>query len=128
MPQILKELDPHSTYISASKVEESMQDLRGSFSGIGIQFTLYKDTVRVVKVVKGGPSESVGIQAGDRIVKIDEKVYVGDSVTNDGTMSRLKGPKGSVVRLGIKRAGEPKLIGFSITRGEVPVKLWMLPI
>lgn len=122
MPQILKELDPHSTYISASKVEESMQDLKGSFSGIGIQFTLYKDTVRVVKVVKGGPSESVGIQAGDRIVKIDEKVYVGDSVTNDGTMSRLKGPKGSVVRLGIKRAGEPKLIGFSITRGEVPVK------
>lgn len=122
MPQILKELDPHSTYISASKVEESMQDLKGSFSGIGIQFTLYKDTVRVVKVVKGGPSESVGIQAGDRIVKIDEKVYVGDSVTNDGTMSRLKGPKGSVVRLGIKRAGKPKLIGFSITRGEVPVK------
>lgn len=122
MPQILKELDPHSTYISASKVEESMQDLKGSFSGIGIQFTLYKDTVRVVKVVKGGPSESVGIQAGDRIVKIDEKVYVGNSVTNDGTMSRLKGPKGSVVRLGIKRAGEPKLIGFSITRGEVPVK------
>ena len=122
MPQILKELDPHSTYISASKVEESMQDLKGSFSGIGIQFTLYKDTVRVVKVVKGGPSESIGIQAGDRIVKIDEKVYVGDSVTNDGTMSRLKGPKGSVVRLGIKRAGEPKLIGFSITRGEVPVK------
>ena len=122
MPQILKELDPHSTYISASKVEESMQDLKGSFSGIGIQFTLYKDTVRVVKVVKGGPSESVGIQAGDRIVKIDEKVYVGDSVTNDGTMSRLKGPKGSFVRLGIKRAGKPKLIGFSITRGEVPVK------
>lgn len=122
MPQILKELDPHSTYISASKVEESMQDLKGSFSGIGIQFTLYKDTVRVVKVVKGGPSESVGIQAGDRIVKIDEKVYVGDSVTNDGTMSRLKGSKGSVVRLGIKRAGKPKLIGFSITRGEVPVK------
>ena len=122
MPQILKELDPHSTYISASKVEESMQDLKGSFSGIGIQFTLYKDTVRVVKVVKGGPSESVGIQAGDRIVKIDEKVYVGDSVTNDGTMSRLKGPKGSVVRLGIKRAGKSKLIGFSITRGEVPVK------
>ena len=79
MPQILKELDPHSTYISAAKVEESMQDLKGSFSGIGIQFTLYKDTIRVVKVVKGGPSESVGIQAGDRIINIDGKAYVGDT-------------------------------------------------
>lgn len=122
LPQILKELDPHSTYISASKVEESMQDLKGSFSGIGVQFTLYKDTIRVVKVVKGGPSESVGIQAGDRIIKIDNKAYVGDSITNDGTMSRLKGPKGTVVRLAIKRAGKPQLLSYSITRGDVPVK------
>ena len=122
MPQILKELDPHSTYISASKVEESMQDLKGSFSGIGVQFTLYKDTIRVVKVVKGGPSESVGIQAGDRIINIDGKPYVGDTISNDGTMKRLKGPKGSVARLGIKRAGQKKLLSFSITRGDVPVK------
>lgn len=122
MPQILKELDPHSTYISAAKVEESMQDLKGSFSGIGVQFTLYKDTIRVVKVVKGGPSESVGIQAGDRIINIDGKPYVGDTISNDGTMKRLKGPKGSVARLGIKRAGQKKLLSFSITRGDVPIK------
>lgn len=122
MPQILKELDPHSTYISATKVEESMQDLKGSFSGIGVQFTLYKDTIRVVKVVKGGPSESVGIQAGDRIINIDGKPYVGDTISNDGTMKRLKGPKGSIARLGIKRAGQKKLLSFSITRGDVPVK------
>lgn len=122
MPQILKELDPHSTYISAAKVEESMQDLKGSFSGIGVQFTLYKDTIRVVKVVKGGPSESVGIQAGDRIINIDGKPYVGDTISNDGTMKRLKGPKGSIARLGIKRAGQKKLLSFSITRGDVPVK------
>lgn len=122
MPQILKELDPHSTYISATKVEESMQDLKGSFSGIGVQFTLYKDTIRVVKVVKGGPSESVGIQAGDRIVNIDGKPYVGDTISNDGTMARLKGPKGSVAKLGIKRAGQKQLLTFSITRGDVPIK------
>lgn len=122
MPQILKELDPHSTYISAAKVEESMQDLKGSFSGIGVQFTLYKDTIRVVKVVKGSPSESVGIQAGDRIINIDGKPYVGDTISNDGTMKRLKGPKGSIARLGIKRAGQKKLLSFSITRGDVPVK------
>lgn len=122
MPQILKELDPHSTYISAAKVEESMQDLKGSFSGIGVQFTLYKDTIRVVKVVKGGSSESVGIQAGDRIINIDGKPYVGDTISNDGTMKRLKGPKGSIARLGIKRAGQKKLLSFSITRGDVPVK------
>ena len=99
-----------------------MQDLKGSFSGIGVQFTLYKDTIRVVKVVKGGPSESVGIQAGDRIINIDGKPYVGDTISNDGTMKRLKGPKGSIARLGIKRAGQKKLLSFSITRGDVPVK------
>lgn len=122
MPQILKELDPHSTYITAAEVEESMQDLKGSFSGIGVQFTIYKDTIRIVRVVKGGPSESVGLQAGDRIVTINGSTYVGDSINNAGAMKRLKGPKGSEARLGIKRAGKPKLLSFSITRGDVPVK------
>lgn len=75
-----------------------------------------------MKVVKGGPSESVGIQAGDRIINIDGKPYVGDTISNDGTMKRLKGPKGSIARLGIKRAGQKKLLSFSITRGDVPVK------
>ncbi len=122
LPQILKELDPHSTYISAAKVEESMQDLKGSFSGIGVQFTIYRDTIRIVKVVKGGPSESVGLQAGDRIVQIDGKAYVGDTINNDGAMSRLKGAKGSVARLGIKRAGRSSLLSFSVKRGDVPVR------
>lgn len=122
LPQILKELDPHSTYISASKVEESMQDLKGRFSGIGVQFTIYKDTIRVVKVVKGGPSESVGIVAGDRIISVDGKNYVGDTITNDGVMKRLKGTKGSVAHLGVKRIGQPKVLTFNVTRGDVPVK------
>lgn len=122
LPQILKELDPHSTYISAAEIEESMKDLKGSFSGIGVQFTIFQDTIRVVKVVKGGPSESVGLQAGDRIVSINGVTYVGDTITNDGAMKRLKGPKGTEAKLGIKRAGKKHLLRYNITRGDVPVK------
>lgn len=122
LPQILKELDPHSTYISAAEVEESMKDLKGSFSGIGVQFTIFQDTIRVVKVVKGGPSESVGLQAGDRIVSINGTTYVGDTITNDGAMKRLKGPKGTEAKLGIKRVGKKQLLRYNITRGDVPVK------
>ena len=122
MPQILKELDPHSTYIPASKAEESMQDLKGSFSGIGVQFTIFKDTIRVVKVVKGGPSESAGILAGDRIVNIDGKTYVGDTISSDGVMRKLKGEKGSIAKLGIKRSRQSRLLSFNIVRGDVPIK------
>lgn len=122
MPQILKELDPHSTYISADKVEESMQDLKGSFSGIGVQFTLFRDTIRVVRVIKGGPSESAGLQAGDRIVKVNGENYVGDTINNEGTLKRLKGPKGTQAHLEVVRAGQPKRLTFDITRGDVPVK------
>lgn len=121
LPQILKELDPHSVYISASEVEESMQGLKGSFSGIGIQFTIYRDTIRVVKVVKGGPSENVGIQAGDRIVTVNGEKYTGDSINNEGAMKRLKGPKGTVAKLEVKRAGNSKPITFNITRDDVPI-------
>lgn len=120
LPQILKELDPHSTYTGAKDVDEQMQELRGSFSGIGVQFTIYKDTVRIVRVIPGGPSESAGLQAGDRIVSVDGKAYVGKDVTNDETMKRLKGPAETEVKLGIMRAGG-KLRSFTITRGDVPV-------
>lgn len=122
MPEILKQLDPHSTYISAKDVETSMQDLKGSFSGIGVQFTVYKDTVRVIKVVKGGPSEGVGLRAGDRIVNIDGKAYVGDTITADATRNRLKGQKGSQVRLGVLRPGQKQMLSYVVTRGDVPVK------
>lgn len=122
MPKILRELDPHSTYISAKNVAESMQDLKGSFSGIGVQFTLYEDTVRIVRVLEGGPSQRVGLRAGDRIVQVDGKPYVGKVVNNEETMKRLKGEAGSTVKLGVKRNGEKRLLDFSITRGDVPVK------
>ena len=121
LPKILKELDPHSTYISASDVENSMQDLRGSFSGIGVQFTIYKDTVRIIRVIKGGPSEKAGLQAGDRIVTVDGEHYTGEKVNNEETMKLLKGEKGTTVKLGIARHGKKKPLDFSIVRGEVPV-------
>lgn len=122
LPQILKELDPHSTYISADEVEASMQDLKGSFSGIGVQFTIYDDTVRIVKVIEGGPSERVGLRAGDRIVAVDGKPFVGKSVNNDETMKCLKGPADTQVKLVVKRTGEKHNLDFKITRGDVPVK------
>ena len=122
LPQILKELDPHSVYISKESVEASMQDLKGSFSGVGIQFYTYKDTVCVVQVIPGGPSESAGLQAGDRIVRIDDEEYVGDAVVDAETKKRLKGETGSTVKLGIVRPGEEKELTFSIIRGAVPVK------
>lgn len=122
LPQILKELDPHSAYIPAKDAEASMQDLKGSFSGIGVEFTVYKDTARIVRVLPGGPSESVGLQAGDRIVIIDGKKYVGKDVDAEGTRKRLTGDAGTTVRLGVVRAGSAGIKNYSVVRGDVPLK------
>ena len=120
MPQILAELDPHSTYIPAQNLEEVNSELEGSFSGIGIQFTIQNDTIHVNAVIQGGPSEKVGLMAGDRIVTVDDSLFVGKKVTNERAMRTLKGPKGSQVKLGIKRMGEKDLLNFNITRGDIP--------
>ena len=122
IPKVLAELDPHSVYIPVQKVEESNQELRGSFSGIGIQFMIQSDTIYVSDVISGGPAEKVGLMAGDRIVTIDDSLYVGKKINNDGAMKRLKGPKGSEVQLGVKRMGEKELLPFTIVRGNIPVK------
>lgn len=122
MPAILAKLDPHSVYIPASEAKSSMEDLQGSFSGVGIQFMIYKDTVRVVKVIAGGPSEHVGVRAGDRIVAIDGKSYTGKVATNDETLRRLKGASGTNVSITVVRSGEAQPLNFSITRGDVPVQ------
>lgn len=121
MPEILKLLDPHSSYIRAKDVENTMTELRGSFSGIGVQFTIYKDTVRIIRVIKGGPSESVGLRSGDRIIKIDNKPYIGSIVNNEETIKRLKGPLNSHVKLEVVRIGNSQPLNFEITRGDVPV-------
>lgn len=122
IPKVLGELDPHSVYIPAKDAEESNQELRGSFSGIGIQFMIQSDTIYVSNIIHGGPAEKVGLMAGDRIVTIDDSLYVGKKISNDGAMKKLKGPKGSEVRLGIKRNGENELLQYTIVRGNIPVK------
>ena len=120
MPQILAELDPHSTYIPAQKLEAVNSELEGSFSGIGIQFTIQEDTIHVNSVIQGGPSEKVGLMAGDRIVMVNDSLFVGKGLTNEKAMRNLKGPKGTQVKLGVKRATEKELLDFTITRGDIP--------
>lgn len=122
MPKILNELDPHSTYISAKDVESSLQELKGSFQGIGVQFSIQADTVCILKIIESGPAQKVGLHAGDRIVYVDDSLFVGKVVTNDETMKRLKGKAGTEVKLRIKRKGEPNLLDFTIQRGSVPVR------
>lgn len=120
MPQILAELDPHSTYIPAQDFDDVNSELEGSFSGIGIQFTIQDDTIHVNSVIQGGPSEKVGIMAGDRIVSVNDSAFVGKKVTNEKAMHTLKGPKGSKVKIGIKRPTDKEILNFNITRGDIP--------
>ena len=122
MPQILAELDPHSVYITARDGEIANDDLRGSFSGIGIEFTIRQDTIRVQNVIGNGPAERAGVLAGDKIVEVDDSVFVGKKVTNAEAMHRLKGPKDTKVKLGIIRYGEQKIRHITVTRGEIPTK------
>lgn len=121
MPQILGELDPHSMYIPAKDLEATNSELDGSFSGIGIQFTIQEDTIHVNNVIQGGPSEKVGLMAGDRIIAVDDTAFIGKIVNNTSSMSKLKGPKGSEVKLGIFRPGEKETLNFTVVRGDIPV-------
>jgi len=122
MPQILSELDPHSVYIAAKDVQIANDDLKGSFSGVGIEFTIRYDTVRVQNVIGNGPAERAGLIAGDKIVEVDDQPFVGKEVTNEEAMHRLKGPKDTKVKLGIIRYGEKKMRHITVTRGEIPTK------
>lgn len=119
MPQILSELDPHSVYISAKDVQTANDDLKGSFSGVGIEFTIRQDTIHVENVIKDGPSEKAGLLAGDKIVSIDGKPFVGKVVTEEEAKHRLKGPKDTKVKLGVLRYGENKPKEFTVTRGDI---------
>ncbi len=121
MPTILSELDPHSIYISAKDKQTADDDLRGSFSGVGIEFTIRKDTLRVQRVIKNGPSERAGVLVGDKIVEVDDSAFVGKSLTNEEAMHRLKGPKDTKVKLGIVRRGDKELRHIVVTRGEIPM-------
>jgi len=122
MPQILSELDPHSVYITAREGEIANDDLRGSFFGIGIEFVIRQDTIRVQNVISNGPAERAGVLAGDKIVEVDDSAFVGKICTNVEAMHQLKGPKDTKVKVGIIRYGEKKIRRLTITRGEIPTK------
>ena len=122
MPKILAELDPHSVYISAKDVQSTTDDLKGSFSGIGVEFIIRQDTIRVQNVIKNGPAERAGMLAGDKIISVNGKSFVGKIVTNEEAMRRLKGPKDTKVKVGVVRYGHEKPVYMTITRGEIPTK------
>lgn len=122
IPQILAELDPHSVYISAKDVETANNDLKSSFSGIGIEFVIRQDTIQVQNVIKNGPAERAGLLAGDKIVAIDGKPFVGQQVTTEESTHRLMGPKGTKVRVGVLRYGDKSVKDFTITRDYIQTK------
>ena len=119
--EMLKNLDPHSVYISAKDVKEMNEPLNGNFEGIGIQFNILRDSIIVIEPIPGGPSEKVGLRAGDRIVKIDNEKVTGISISTNGVRSRLMGMKGTKVNLEVYRKGVPGLLEFTIVRGKIPI-------
>lgn len=122
MPVILSELDPHSSYIPAKDLQAVDEELSGSFSGIGIRFFIEEDTIRITDVVRGGPSERAGVLAGDKLVSIDDSTFVGSICKNDEAMKRLKGVRGSNVRIGVRRFGHDETLYFDITRDDISIE------
>ena len=121
LPNLLSNLDPHSVYIPASELAAVNEDLDGSFSGIGISFTMLTDTVTVNEVIPGGPSEKVGLLPGDRIMLINDSAVAGHNIPNTNIVKMLRGEKGTSVKLGVKRKNSKKLVTFEVTRGDIPV-------
>jgi carboxyl-terminal processing protease len=119
--EVLRSLDPHSSYISAKDVKEMNEPLNGNFEGIGIQFNVLHDTIIVVEPLPNGPSLKVGLRSGDRIVTINDEKVAGIKIATAGVRSRLMGPKGTKVNLGIFRKGESNLLNFTIVRDKIPI-------
>ena len=122
IPEIFKHLDPHSSYIPAKDIEEVNADLSGSFSGIGVQFNLQNDTIYIVDVIRGGPSERAGLVAGDRIVEVNDTIFVGKEINNEKIVKKLRGPKNTKVKIGVKRRGTKEILHYTIVRDDIPVK------
>jgi len=118
---LLQNLDPHSTYVNAKDAKAMNEPLKGNFGGIGVEFNILKDTIRVVSAISGGPSEALGILPGDMIVKVEGKSVAGVKITNQQVFSKLRGDKGTKVNIEIKRNGHKALLPFTITRGEIPI-------
>ena len=121
IPRVLEELDPHSTYVPKEETQMANEELEGSFSGIGVQFNIQNDTVMVVDVIAGGPSEKVGIMPGDRIIEVNDSIFVGKDINNNKVLKTLRGEKGTKVNVGIKRNSSKETLYFTITRCDIPV-------
>ena len=119
---MLKSLDPHSTYSTPKEVKSMSESLNGNFEGVGIQFNMLEDTLMVIQTVLNGPSEKVGILAGDRVVNVNDTTIAGVKMSREDIMKRLRGKKGTKVRLGVKRQGIKELLEFVVTRDKIPVK------
>jgi carboxyl-terminal processing protease len=119
--RMLHELDPHSSYLSKEDLEELNEQLEGEFEGIGISFNVLEDTIYIIRAISGGPSEKVGIMAGDRIVKVEGKSVAGIGISTRDVQGLLKGKKGSTVEVSVKRRNNKELLDFSITRDKIPV-------
>ena len=118
---VLKELDPHSVYIPKEELKKMNEPLEGNFEGIGIQFNIYHDTLMVVSPISGGPSEKVGLKAGDKIIEVDSENIAGIGLQNSDVQKKLRGKKGSKVNVGIKRRGSDEILSFTITRDKIPI-------
>lgn len=122
IPDLVRQLDPHSVYIPASELQSVNEELDASFSGIGISFSMLTDTIIVNEVIAGGPSEKVGLLPGDRIITINDSIFAGPKVLNTDVMRNLRGPAGTEVRLGIRRpSAGAELLSYTVVRGEIPV-------
>ena len=119
--EVLKNLDPHSTYISAKDVKDMNEPLNGNFDGIGIQFNILRDSIIIIEPIAGGPSEKAGMRAGDRIIIIDKEKVTGINITTSGVRSKLMGPKGTKVNISVYRKGEKDLLDFTIVRDKIPI-------
>ena len=121
IPAILKKLDPHSVYISAKDLREANESIMGNFEGIGIAFNMLTDTILVISTIPGGPSEKLGLQAGDKILYVNDSLVAGRGISDRDVMGMLKGPRGTVVKIKVLRRGYPELLPFSIIRDKIPI-------
>ena len=119
---MLEDMDPHSTYATPKEVKAFNEPLQGTFDGIGVQFNILEDTLVVIQPVINGPSEKVGIIAGDRIITVNDTSIAGVKMSKEEIMKRLRGPKGTTVKLGIIRSGIKDMLSFNVTRDKIPVK------
>ncbi len=121
LPSLVDNLDPHSVYIPASDFQRFSEPLVGNFSGIGVSFNMTDDTVAIINTIPNGPSEMVGVVAGDRIIMVDDSLVAGINMPSDDIVKMLKGPKNTVVKVTIYRRGEKNPMNFEITRDDIPI-------